>query len=660
MDIGQMMAVMQQMPANVAATPQVGDTAVPVEQMGGAFAGLLQGMSVQKAVPVKVAESGAQQSMTVSDCAALVTTEMMNDVTAALLATAVSNGKQVTAVLADSTDVQPEESPQQGRSNPVSQNVMPDLNAAQLAMLFGQLQGRMPEAGITTSGSRSEGSSEIPQIGQGVTESRSNVALPDIMPTISNSVVSGPQKPQATVNSTPVKETTVAPEVMRTLAAIPSVATQAPVMATNVSGRESIVLPTVANMIAETPQNEVKVTEGGKQAEIKQTEVPHADAIPLDSAERVDRQPAASKVPVRDAVQVVTVPKAQQEPTMIRIPGIVAERPADMANTVPLQPVADTHAVADFENRALLSEQPVAQSRVTTLSPAPIAAPQLRVPVQEIEQPEVPEQQHGSTAQQEQLQKVRSAIPTVSLSATAASAVDGKTETAPVRSDQRESLKTQQSQKVDVAQSIAGATSAEKQTSSEEQETPDRGMNGNFQPHVLHQTVKTESSLTASATSGATQSTTSRSDASPEQVVQQVRERFVAHETKPGSEQIVLRLSPEHLGELKVNLNLEGQRLKVEIVAENRVVRDSLMQHTEALKESLSRQNIKMESFEVTTGGNSSADSGRGQGSWRELAQQRQQNTWMPDGGYHLAKQVAPAVAAYQAKSEHTMVDLHY
>jgi hypothetical protein len=67
-----------------------------------------------------------------------------------------------------------------------------------------------------------------------------------------------------------------------------------------------------------------------------------------------------------------------------------------------------------------------------------------------------------------------------------------------------------------------------------------------------------------------------------------------------------------------------------------------------------------MDSFEVTTGSNSTADGGRGQGDWRELAQQRQQTSWMPDGGYRLAKQAAPAIAAYQVKSDHTMVDLHF
>jgi flagellar hook-length control protein FliK len=185
-------------------------------------------------------------------------------------------------------------------------------------------------------------------------------------------------------------------------------------------------------------------------------------------------------------------------------------------------------------------------------------------------------------------------------------------------------------------------------------------MDGNFPSQLLHQQVKTEGLLTAKAVTGAVQTDASRAAPASEQVVQQVRDCLVNHDTKPGTEQIVLRLSPEHLGELKVNLSLEGQRLKVEIVAENRMVRDSLMQHTDTLKESLSRQNIKMDSFEVTTGGNGSTDGGRGQGDWRELAQQRQHDAWMPNGGYRVAKLVEPAIAAYQLKSEHTMVDLHY
>ena len=94
-----------------------------------------------------------------------------------------------------------------------------------------------------------------------------------------------------------------------------------------------------------------------------------------------------------------------------------------------------------------------------------------------------------------------------------------------------------------------------------------------------------------------------------EQVVQQVKESLAQQDVKPGSQQITLTLSPDSLGEVKMNLNLQGQKLSVEIVTENRTVRDAIIQHTGALKESLARQNITMESFDVTTsGGTGSAE----------------------------------------------------
>lgn len=197
-------------------------------------------------------------------------------------------------------------------------------------------------------------------------------------------------------------------------------------------------------------------------------------------------------------------------------------------------------------------------------------------------------------------------------------------------------------------------------TSGDAQDTPGFSMDGNSQPYLPHQQVKSNNLAAVNSTTSSSQGEPPRTVA-PEQVVQQVKERLVSHEAKPGNEQIVLRLSPEHLGDLKVNLNLEGQKLRVEIVAENRMVRDSLLQHTDALKESLARQNITMESFDVTAGGNGTADSGRGQqGDWRELAQQRQLKAWMPEGGYRMARQELPATVAYQAKSAHSMVDMHF
>jgi flagellar hook-length control protein FliK len=149
----------------------------------------------------------------------------------------------------------------------------------------------------------------------------------------------------------------------------------------------------------------------------------------------------------------------------------------------------------------------------------------------------------------------------------------------------------------------------------------------------------------------------------PEQIMRQVNERLVQHDVKPGNQQITLTLSPGTLGELKMNLNLQGQKLSVEIVTENRMVRDAIIQHTDTLKESLARQNITMESFDVTTGGKGgSGYQGQNQNAWSELAkQQQQQQSWALPRGYNIAQADLPSSpAAYQRQQGQSMLDIHY
>ena len=147
----------------------------------------------------------------------------------------------------------------------------------------------------------------------------------------------------------------------------------------------------------------------------------------------------------------------------------------------------------------------------------------------------------------------------------------------------------------------------------------------------------------------------------PDQVMQQVKERLVQHDVKPGGQQIKLTLSPEHLGELKMNLNLQGQKLSVEIVTENRAVRDAIILHTDALKESLARQNITMESFDVTTGGKGSGGQGQNHNAWRELAkQQQQQHLWTSPRGYNTAQADLPSSQTLHRQQGLSMLDIHY
>lgn len=106
------------------------------------------------------------------------------------------------------------------------------------------------------------------------------------------------------------------------------------------------------------------------------------------------------------------------------------------------------------------------------------------------------------------------------------------------------------------------------------------------------------------------------------QLMRQVTDRLESHDLKQGTDRISLRLSPEHLGNLQLNLRMEDQQVRVEIVAESRAVREALLQQVDQLKETLSRQNIKMESFDVTTANNGGL-SQQQHGDWRQAASER-------------------------------------
>jgi flagellar hook-length control protein FliK len=210
---------------------------------------------------------------------------------------------------------------------------------------------------------------------------------------------------------------------------------------------------------------------------------------------------------------------------------------------------------------------------------------------------------------------------------------------------------------------FAGAGSSEGEFSmGDDKGTADNFMNGQFHAALMHQQGNTDGASVSGNVSTPVQNDVQQSGLS-EQILQQVRDRLVNHDLKAGNDQIVLRLSPENLGDLKLNLSMDGQRLKIEIVAENHMVRDALLQNAGSLKESLARQNIRMESFDVSTGGRGAGNPGQGQqqSDWRGLAQQKQQNAWMSSGGYRLSDAATvPSQLAYQTPSQHAMVDVHF
>ncbi|WP_243374373.1 flagellar hook-length control protein FliK [Geotalea sp. SG265] len=87
-----------------------------------------------------------------------------------------------------------------------------------------------------------------------------------------------------------------------------------------------------------------------------------------------------------------------------------------------------------------------------------------------------------------------------------------------------------------------------------------------------------------------------------ESILSQVRETLAQHNPRE-AKQITMTLHPAELGELKIHVSMDGQRLKVEVTAENVMVKDVLMANLDSLKESLSKQNVSMERFNVSTGG---------------------------------------------------------
>lgn len=143
-----------------------------------------------------------------------------------------------------------------------------------------------------------------------------------------------------------------------------------------------------------------------------------------------------------------------------------------------------------------------------------------------------------------------------------------------------------------------------------------------------------------------------------EQTASRIREHVAGRSIGEGGEQVVIRLTPEDLGELKVNLRMDNNCLKVEIVAETSTVRDTLLRHSETLRETLARQNITMDTFDVSTGGNRNGSPQQGRDEWQEL---QRHAAWNGSGGYRPdTAPEQPRRPVYLTAAEHSMVDVHF
>ena len=89
-----------------------------------------------------------------------------------------------------------------------------------------------------------------------------------------------------------------------------------------------------------------------------------------------------------------------------------------------------------------------------------------------------------------------------------------------------------------------------------------------------------------------------------ESILSQVKDGTVSHDGK-GGRQISIRLNPNDLGELKIQVRMEDNRVNVEVHADNPTVKNLLMSNLDSLKEALSSKNMNMEGFDVSSGGGS-------------------------------------------------------
>jgi len=144
-----------------------------------------------------------------------------------------------------------------------------------------------------------------------------------------------------------------------------------------------------------------------------------------------------------------------------------------------------------------------------------------------------------------------------------------------------------------------------------------------------------------------------------ENILSQVREKLLSQDPTGTVSKITLKLNPHELGELQINVRLENQKMTVDITAQNQVVKEALLQNIDQLKDTLLRQNISMERFNVSTG------DGGGQAFQQSFREGRQTEYQKPghfsypvSGYYQEDSQVSQA--AFGDARENSLVDMRF
>ena len=141
-----------------------------------------------------------------------------------------------------------------------------------------------------------------------------------------------------------------------------------------------------------------------------------------------------------------------------------------------------------------------------------------------------------------------------------------------------------------------------------------------------------------------------------EHIMNQVKEKLAQYEPASRVDTITMKLNPGELGELKINMRMEDMRLKVDIVAQNQMVKDTIMQNVDSLRDMMSRQNITIDRFDVSTGG--------GQGSNQAFREGRNAAGSMPYMPYDVTpasgEEIIVQKAGYWDSNDNQLVNLRF
>lgn len=188
-------------------------------------------------------------------------------------------------------------------------------------------------------------------------------------------------------------------------------------------------------------------------------------------------------------------------------------------------------------------------------------------------------------------------------------------------------------------------------TSNAGKEHPQQNAQGNQTMQALNPGTALQAQQAADNTQPAAKAATAQSDLH-QSILSQVKDGMVVHDAK-GNGQMTIRLNPEQLGELKIQIRMDdANRVKIEVQATNSAVRDVLMSNLDSLKEALSGKNFTMEGFDVSTGGGGFHDSlAEQQGN----SQQHSTPRFARSGGYG---QSPPAPVRYMTDEADNLLDV--